>query len=128
MTDPELVHWRPLPERRQALEFTAQGWALAEACALLSAYEQPQMLIIDMLSQIINDLIEEDAKTGAKLSVEWQVEDGLTASVAFQTDALRALSGVCNMQVGEMQSAIQSSLELSLLDTYNEHKENQQLH
>lgn len=126
--DPDLVHWRSLPERRQALEFTAQGWALAEACALLGEYEKPQALIVYMLSHIISGLVEEGANGGPELNIEWQVKDGLTATVAFQTDALKALSGVCNMEVGEMQSAIQASLELSLLETYDEHKDKQQLH
>lgn len=55
-------------------------------------------------------------------------DDGLTATVAFQTDALKALSAVCDMEIGELQSAIQASLEVALLEMYNEHKDKQQLH
>lgn len=126
--DPELLHWRALPERRQALEFTAQGWALAEACAMAGEFDRPQTLIVHMLGEIIGNLIEEDADKGPSLDVEWQLNHGLTATVAFRTDALKALSGVCRMEIGEMQSAIQSSLELALLDIYDEHKDKQQLH
>jgi hypothetical protein len=126
--EPDLVHWRALPERKQALEFTAQGWALAEACTLIGEYEKPQALVVFMLSQIISGLVEGDPKNGPELNVDWQVKEGLTASIAFHTDALKALATVCDMEIGELQSAVQSSLELALLEMYDEHKGKQQLH
>ena len=130
LTDPDLVHWLALPGRKQALEFTAQGWALAEACALLGEYENPQALIVQMLGQIISGIVDESAKkAGPDLAVEWQMaKDRLTATVAFKIDALKELCGICDMELGELQSAIQSSLELSLLEIYNQQKGNQQLH
>jgi hypothetical protein len=130
LTDPDLVHWLPVPDRKQALEFTAQGWALAEACALLGEYESPQALIVRMLGQIISGFVDGSAKkAGPDLAVEWQMpKDRLTATVAFEIDALKELSGICDMELGELQSAIQSSLELSLLKIYNQHKDQQHLH
>ena len=130
LTDPDLVHWLALPERKQALEFTAEGWALAEGCALLGDYEKPQELIAQLLGQIINGFVGESARrAGPDLAVEWQVsEDRLTAVVAFDIDALREVSGICDMELGEFQSAIQSSLELSLAEIYNQHKDKRQLH
>jgi hypothetical protein len=43
-------------------------------------------------------------------------------------DALKAVAGVLTMELGELQSAIQSSLELALLELYNKHKDKQLLH
>jgi len=126
--DTDLIHWHMLPEHRQALEFTAQGWALVEVCALAGEFPLPQALVVSMLSEIISDFVEEDAKSGPELNVEWQMSDELTASIAFQTDALKALAVVCDMEIGELQNAIQSSFELALLDRYNKHKPKQQLH
>jgi hypothetical protein len=129
-TDPDLVHWRSLPEGKQALEFTAQGWAIVEVCAALGEFQRPQDLIAHMLGQIINGFVETDTKsTGGELQAEWSMqEDGLTATVAFGTDALKAVSGVLDMDLGELQSALQASLELSLLELYNEHSDKQRLH
>ena len=128
--DPDLVHWLALPERKQALEFTAQGWALVEVCAVLAEYPKPQDLIVHMLGQLINAFIDTDTKTpGGELRVEWRMpEDGLTATAAFETDALKAVAGVCDMDLGELQTAIQSSLELALLKLYEEHDDKQRLH
>lgn len=128
--DPDLVHWLALPGRKQALEFTAQGWALVEVCAVLAEYPQPQDLIVHMLGQLISGLVETDTKTsGGELRVEWRMpEDGLTGTAAFEIDALKAVAGVCDMDLGELQTAIQSSLELSLLKLYNEHNDKQRLH
>jgi hypothetical protein len=128
--DPDLLHWVTLAERTQALRFTAQGWALAEACALLGEYGKPQEMIVEMLGAIINGFVEEGTKSArGELQAEWRLpENGLTATVAFGTDALKAVSGVCDMDLSELQSAIQSSVELTLLDLYNKHKDKRQLH
>jgi hypothetical protein len=130
LKDPDLVHWLAVPDRKQALEFTAQGWAIAEACTSLGEYENPQALIVRMLGQIISGFVDESVKkVGPDLAVEWQMsKDRLTATIAFEIEALNELSGICDMELSELQSAIQSSLELSLLKIYNQHKDKQQLH
>ena len=128
--DPDLVHWTATAERKQALEFTAQGWAIVEVCAVIGEFDGPRELIGHMLGQIIEGFVDDkSAKFGGQLQAEWRVPaDGLTAVVAFSTDALKALAGVVDMDLGELQSALQSSLELVLLEFYNEHKDKQQLH
>jgi hypothetical protein len=40
--DIDLVHWHWMPDRQQALQFTAQGWALVEALAQFGEYLRPQ--------------------------------------------------------------------------------------
>lgn len=126
---PELMHWRSVAGRKQALAFTAEGWALAEACALLSKHGQPQTFLLSTLGRIIGDFVRGDVKDGPELTVEWESPDhGLTATMTFQTAALKALSAICDMEVGELQSAVQSSLETELLDMYDQHKDKQQLH
>jgi hypothetical protein len=129
-TDPDLVDWLALPERKQALGFTAQGWAVVEVCAVLTEYPKPQDLVVHMLGQLINEFVEIDTKTpGGELRVDWRMpEDGLTATAAFETDALKVVAGVCDMDLGELQTAIQSSLELALLKLYDEHNDKQRLH
>jgi hypothetical protein len=128
--DPDLVHWTAAAEHKQALEFTAQGWAIVEVCAVLGEFERPRDLIGHMLGQIINGFVgDKSAKSGGELQAEWRIpEDGLTATVAFATDALKEVAGVLDMALGEFQSAVQSSLELALLEFYNKHKDKQQLH
>jgi hypothetical protein len=128
--DPGLVHWTSLPGRKQALEFSARGWAIAEVCAALGDFPTPQDLIGQMLGRIINGFIESGASPlGGELQVSWQIpEGGLTATAAFEIDALEAVAGVFDMELGELQSAIQSSLELSLLELYNEHNDKLRLH
>ncbi|MPZ46545.1 MAG: hypothetical protein GEV05_24785 [Betaproteobacteria bacterium] len=124
------MHWLPLPERKQALEFTAHGWAVVEVCAGIAEYRKPQDLIVHMLGQIINGFIERDIKTsGGELRVEWRVpEDGLTGTATFAIDALKVAAAACDMDLGELQTAIQSSLELSLLKLYDEHNDRKKLH
>ena len=56
------------------------------------------------------------------------ITGGCCHNYAFQTAALKALSAICDMEVGELQSAVQSSLETELLDMYDQHKDKQQLH
>ena len=42
-----------------------------------------------------NCFIETDKTSGGELRVEWRMpEDGLTATAAFETDALKAVAGV----------------------------------
>jgi hypothetical protein len=129
-TDSDLVHWRTLPERKQALDFSEHGWALTEACALLGDFRQPEDMIALMLNEIINGFVEEGTKEpGPALQIHWQMpEDGLTATVTFQTDALKAAAAICGMELGELQSALQSSLEQSLLEFYDEHNNKRLLH
>lgn len=124
----EFLRWRPLPERRQALEFSEQGWALAEACAQLSEYGRPQALIVSLLGRVLGELVERDLGGGSEVGIEWHERDRGTAGISFKTDALKALAVACDMEVGELQSALLSSLELALLDMYGEHKDRQQLH
>ena len=127
--DPDLAHWRSQPEGRQALEFTAQGWAMVEVCAALGEFRRPQDLIAQMLGQIINGFVDPGTKSlGGELQAEWSMqEDGLTATVAFGTDALKAVAGVVDMEFGELQSAIQSALELMLLELYNKSNDKRRL-
>jgi hypothetical protein len=129
-TDPDLVRWTALPEHKQALAFTAQGWAIVEVCAALGEFQKPQELIGRMLGQIINGFLEHDTNaSGGELQVSWSMPgNGLTATVAFETGALKGVAAACDMEVGELQSAIQSSLELSLLELYKEHNDAQRLH
>lgn len=124
----EFLRWRPLPDRRQALEFTEQGWALAEACAQLSEYGRPQALIVFLLGRVLGELVERDLGSGSQVGIEWHEKDRVSAGISFQIDALKALAGACDMEVGELQNALLSSLELALLDMYGEHKDSQQLH
>jgi hypothetical protein len=127
--DPDLVHWRSMRGRKQALEFTPHGWALAEACTQLGDYEMPHALIVSMLGKIIARLVEDDASYRSHIDVEWHIAgDGLSAAVAFQADALRGLSGVCGMAPGELQSAIQATVEMLLLEMYETYKASQPLH
>jgi hypothetical protein len=129
-TDPGLVRWTALPEGKQALAFTAQGWAIVEVCAVLGEFRKPQELIGRMLGQIINGFVEHDTNaSGGELQVSWRMpENGLKATVAFEMGALKGVAAACDMEVGELQSAIQSSLELSLLELYKEHNDAQRLH
>jgi hypothetical protein len=126
--DLDLVHWRSLPERKQALEFTAQGWALAEACAL-HYKRKPQAFVVHMLGEIISGIVDDTRQSGPELNIEWQrPTDGLTASIAFQTRPLTELAGICDMELGELQSAIQNSFEGFLLELYNQFSNKQRLH
>jgi hypothetical protein len=43
--DVDLVHWHRMPDRQQALQFSAQGWALFEALAQFGEYVKPQHLV-----------------------------------------------------------------------------------
>jgi hypothetical protein len=128
--DPGLVRWTSLPEHKQALAFTAQGWAMVEVCAVIGEFQKPQQLIGQMLGQIINGFVEHDTnRSGGELQVSWRMpENGLTATVSFETEALKGVAAACDMELGELQSAIQSSLELSLLELYKEHNDAQRLH
>jgi hypothetical protein len=78
---------------------------------------------------IVNGFADADSKSsGGELRAEWSLkEDRLSATVAFGGDALEAVAGVVGMDLGELQSAIQSSLELALLELYNEHTDKQRL-
>lgn len=115
--------------RKQALEFTPHGWAMAEACTRLGDYEMPHALIVSMLGKIIARLVEEDSSGRSELDVEWHIaRDGLSAAVAFQADALKGLSGDCGMEPGELQSAIQATVEMLLLEMYETYKASKPLH
>jgi hypothetical protein len=83
-----------------------------------------------MLGQIINGFVEHDTnRSGGELQVAWSMPaNGLTATVSFETEALKGVAAACDMELGELQSAIQSSLELSLLELYKEHNDAQRLH
>ena len=128
--DVDLVHWHRMPDRQQALQFTAQGWALVEALAQLGEYVKPQHLVAHMLGQVINAMVEEDQNTGRRsLQAQWRIQHrGLTASVTFELDALKTVAETCAMEVGELQIAIQASVEMSLLTLYAEHSRKERLH
>jgi len=127
--DAELLRWLTLPEKKLALQFTAHGWAIVEACAMVGDYAKPQSLVVKILGNIINNLVEEEAPMAKELEVHWLVPaDRLTATVAFETDALKMVSAVCDMELGELQSSIQGGLELSLLEFYAKHGHKQRLH
>jgi hypothetical protein len=126
----DLVHWHRLPDRQQALHFTAQGWALVEALAQFGEYVQPQDLVAHMLGQVINAMVDDERGSGPQsLQVQWRIKDcGLTASVTFELDALKTVAATCDMGLGELQIAIQASVEVSLLELYAEHSGGQRLH
>jgi hypothetical protein len=85
-TDPDLLHWKSQRDGKQALVFTAQGWAMAEVCAALGEVRRPQDLIARMLGEIINAFVDIGSKSGGELQAEWTMpEDRLTATVAFET-------------------------------------------
>jgi len=128
--DVDLVHWHRMPDRQQALQFTAQGWALVEALAQFGEYVKPQHLVAHMLGQVINAMVAEDQNTGPQsLQAEWRIQDcGLSASVTFEVDALKTVAETCAMELGELQIAIQASVEMSLLTLYAEHSGKQRLH
>jgi hypothetical protein len=128
--DIDLVHWHWMPDRQQALQFTAQGWALVEALAQFGEYLRPQHLVAHMLGQVINAMVDEDRNARPKsLEAQWRIQDsGLTASVTFEVDALKTVAETCDMELGELQIAIQASVEMSLLKLYAEHSGTQRLH
>jgi hypothetical protein len=128
--DADLVRWQRQPDRKQALQFTAQGWALVEALAQFGDYGQPQHLAADILGQVLDALVDEDSQSRpGSLQVQWRLHDqGLTASVAFEVDALKTVAATCDMELGELQVAIQASTELSLLKLYAEQSAKQRLH
>lgn len=82
-------------------------------------YRKLQALINFLLSQIICGFVEGDPQTAPELNVDCHVKAGSTAGIAFQADALKALAAVCDMEVGELHSAMLSSLELDLLEMYD---------
>jgi hypothetical protein len=128
--DLDLVHWHWMPDRQQALQFTAQGWALVEALAQFGAYVKPQHVVAHMLGQVINAMVDQDRNTGPRsLQAQWRLQGhGLTASVTFAVDELKTVAETCDMELGELQIAIQASVEMSLLKLYAEHSGKQRLH
>jgi hypothetical protein len=127
--DYHLVHWLHLPEQRLALEFTDQGWALVEACAYLGDINDPQDLVVFMLGRIINSCLDDVPESTPELPVQWQRPgDSAVATISFPADALEAVSGVCRLTLKELKSAIQESVEQSLLQVYSHHSTHRKLH
>jgi hypothetical protein len=75
-------------------------------------------------------MVDEDRNARPKsLEAQWRIQDsGLTASVTFEVDALKTVAETCDMELGELQIAIQASVEMSLLKLYAEHSGTQRLH
>jgi len=128
--DVDLVHWQRMPDREQALQFTPQGWALAEALAQFGAYQEPRHFIAHMLGEIINAVVDEDRSPDhASLRAECRIQThGLTASVTFEMEMLESVAQTCGMELGELQIAIQASAQVALLRLYAEHSRRRRLH
>jgi len=126
-SDFEIGQWRTLADGRLGLEFSAQGWAMVEVCALLGEFPRPQDLIQQILTEVVRNVEEPSARLVSTL--EWRAPpDSGTALLVLPPGALEAISKESDMEVGELQVLIQSSIEMSVVHIYKEHGSKQRLH
>ena len=126
-SDFEIGQWRSLSDGRIGLEFSAQGWAMVEVCALLGEFPRPQDLIQHMLEEIFRNVDQSSTRLVATL--QWRAPpDSGTALLVLPPGVLEEISKESEMDVGELQTLIQSSIEMSLVHIYKEHGSKQRLH
>lgn len=123
-----LAHWLTLPDGRIGLEFTEEGWALAEGCAMFGEFDSPKGLVVFMMGQIINQMVDHPIPS-KPLPLYWQPPQAPeTALVAFDTDVLNEVAGSCDVPLPQFQATVQCCMEFGLLQMYQQRPDNRRLH